>query len=263
MFEFVTYGAEKLQIFLMVSIRAAGMFVMAPILGDKAIPPMIKAGFAIILAIVLIPVASKVAALPVVDSNWHLLLFAIKEFLVGAVIGLFFTLLFVGVRMAGDIVGYQIGLMMANIMDPNTNTQHSLVSEFYYLVAVLIFLAIDGHHAIVAALADSFRLIPIGALASDGVLGEQLIRFTAHTFIIGLKVGAPVIVTLFMTSVTLGVVARTVPQMNIFLVGIPLKIIVGFAVMAVALPITKYVIHQSLNYLNDGALGVLSGLRVN
>ena len=149
MFEFVTYGAEKLQIFLMVSIRAAGMFVMAPVLGDKAIPPMIKAGFAILLAIVLIPVASQVT-LPPVDSTWQLLLFAIKEFLVGAIIGLFFTLLFVGVRMAGDIVGYQIGLMMANIMDPNTNSQHSMVSEFYYLLAVLIFLAIDGHQAVIS-----------------------------------------------------------------------------------------------------------------
>ncbi len=259
MFEFVTYGAEKLQIFLMVTIRAAGMFVMAPVLGDKAIPPMIKAGFAILLAIVLIPVASRVA-LPPVDSIWQLVLFAIKEFLVGAIIGLFFTLLFVGVRMAGDIVGYQIGLMMANIMDPNTNSQHSLVSEFYYLLAVLIFLAIDGHQAVISALADSFKLIPIGTFAADGTLGEQLIRFTAHTFIIGLKVGAPVIVTLFMTSVALGVVARTVPQMNIFLVGIPLKIIVGFAVMAVALPITKYVIVNSLNYLNESVLGLMQGV---
>ena len=243
----------------MVSIRAAGMFVMAPVLGDKAIPPMIKAGFAILLAIVLIPVASQVT-LPPVDSTWQLLLFAIKEFLVGAIIGLFFTLLFVGVRMAGDIVGYQIGLMMANIMDPNTNSQHSMVSEFYYLLAVLIFLAIDGHQAVISALADSFKLIPIGTFTSEGTIGEQLIRFTAHTFIIGLKVGAPVIVTLFMTSVALGVVARTVPQMNIFLVGIPLKIIVGFAVMAVALPITKYVIVNSLNYLNESALGLMQGV---
>lgn len=238
------------------------MFVLAPIFGDRAIPPMVKAGFAIILAIVLIPVASRVA-LPTIDSNWHLVLFGLKEFLVGAVIGLFFTLLFIGVRMAGDIVGYQIGLMMANIVDPNTDTQHSLVSEFYYLVAVLIFLAIDGHHAVVTALADSFRLIPIGTFAADGALGEQLIRFTAHTFIIGLKIGAPVIVALFLTSVALGVVARTVPQMNIFLVGIPLNIIVGFSVMAVALPVTKYVIHQSLNYLNDNVLGLMHGLGAN
>jgi flagellar biosynthetic protein FliR len=173
---------------------------------------------------------------------------------------LFFTLLFIGIRIAGNIVGYQIGLMMANVMDPNTNSQYSMVSELYYLLAILIFLAIDGHHAVISALADSYRLIPVGVFAVNGNIGEQLIRFTAHTFIIGLKIGAPVIVTLFMTSVALGVVARTVPQMNIFLIGIPLKIIIGFAVIAVALPVTKYIIYQSLNYLNESVLGVMHGL---
>lgn len=243
----------------MVSIRAAGMFIMAPVLSHRAIPPMIKAGLAIILAIILIPVASQ-TTMPPIDTTGQLILFALKEFLVGAIIGLFFALLFIGVRIAGNIVGYQIGLMMANIMDPNTNQQFSMVSQFYYLLAILIFLAIDGHHAVISALSDSYRLVPIGMFAADGSIGEHLIRFTAHTFIIGLKIGAPVIITLFMTSVALGVVARTVPQMNIFLVGIPLKIIIGFAVIAVALPVTKYIIHQSMNYLNESVLGVMHGL---
>jgi len=257
--EFLTYGADKLQTLLLISFRAGGLFITAPVFSHNSIPPTIKAGFAILLAIVLIPLASQVP-FPAVESVWLLGLLAAKELLVGFVIGFFFSLLFSGIRMAGGIVGFQQGLLIANVIDPDAGSQVSIVAEFWILIGTVIFLAIDGHHAIISALADSYKVLPVGLADFSGPAGEMLIRFSAYSFTIAIKICAPIMITLFLVSVSLGVVARTVPQMNIFIVGMPLKIGIGFLVMAAALPLFKTVIDQTLYYLDSQVLAVLAGM---
>lgn len=256
MFEFVTFSAEKLQTFLLVILRTSGLFLLAPVFSHSSIPVLVKAGFAILMAILLVPVASQ-AAFPQIVSVWQLALFAAKELLIGVIIGLFFSLVFYAVRITGNVVGYQVGLFMANIFDPNSGSQFSLVSEIYYLLTLILFIAIDGHHAVISALADSYKLIPVGVFNFSGGAGELLIKFSAYVFTAAIKIGAPVIITLFITEVALGVVARTVPQMNIFLVGIPLKIGVGLLVMATSLPVFRYMIEQTIGYLDREVLTVL------
>ncbi|HHI03169.1 MAG TPA: flagellar type III secretion system protein FliR [candidate division Zixibacteria bacterium] len=259
MLEFLTYSADKLQTLLLISFRAGGLFITAPILGHHSIPMTVKAGFAVVLAIVLIPFAAQTAP-PAVESIWLLGLLAAKELLVGLIIGFFFSLLFSGVRMGGAIVGFQQGLLMANVLDPEAGSQVSIVAEFWIVIASLIFIAIDGHHAIISALADSYQLIPVGATSFSGPAGEMIIRFSAYAFTMAVKISAPIVITLFLVSVALGVVARTVPQMNIFIVGMPLKIGVGFLVMAIALPLFKNIVNQTLYYLDNEVLAVLAGM---
>ncbi len=256
MFEFVTYSAAKLETFLLISFRAAGLFIIAPIIGHRLIPPIIKAGLAIILAIVLIPVASQ-ASIPQIDSIWVLAGLAAKEMLVGFIIGFFFSILFTSVQMAGNLVGYQIGLAIVNVMDPDSGSEVSIIGEFWFIVAALIFLTIDGHHAIISAFADSYRLIPVGVFNFNGSAGEFIIRFSAYSFVMAIKLAAPVVITLFLTEVALGVVARTAPQMNIFIVGLPLKIGVGFLVMATSLPVFRFVIDKSVIFLDGEVLKLM------
>ncbi len=259
MFEFVTYSAAKLEIFLLVMFRAAGLFISAPIIGHKNIPPMIKAGLAIILGIILIPVASQTQP-EAVNSIWTLAFLAAKEMLIGFIIGFFFSILFMAVQMGGSIVGYQIGLSLASVIDPEMGTDVSLVGEFWYIVAALIFLAIDGHHAVISAFADSYRLIPVGVFNFSGTMAEFIIRFTSYSFVIAIKIAAPVIITLFLTEVGLGVVARTVPQMNIFIVGIPLKIGVGFLIIAASLPVFRFIIEKSMTFLDGEVMRLMTGM---
>jgi flagellar biosynthetic protein FliR len=256
LFEFVTYSAAKLETFLLISFRAAGLFIIAPIIGHRLIPPIIKAGLAIILAIVLIPVASQ-ASIPQIDSIWVLAGLAAKEMLVGFIIGFFFSILFTSVQMAGNLVGYQIGLAIVNVMDPDSGSEVSIIGEFWFIVAALIFLTIDGHHAIISAFADSYRLIPVGVFNFNGSAGEFIIRFSAYSFVMAIKLAAPVVITLFLTEVALGVVARTAPQMNIFIVGLPLKIGVGFLVMATSLPVFRFVIDKSVIFLDGEVLKLM------
>ncbi len=259
MFEFLTYGTEKLQIFLLISLRAAGMFIASPVIGHKSIPTMVKVGLAITLAVVLIPIVSEMP-LPEIDSVWMLGGIAIKEILVGFIIGLFFAILFDAVRMSGNIIGYQIGLLVAQVLDPEANSNVSMVGEFLYTLALLIFLAIDGHHAILSAFADSYKMIPIGIFNFSGSAGEMLIKFTAYSFTIAIKLAAPVMITLFLVTVSLGVIARTVPQMNIFIVGLPLKIGIGFLVMAAALPVFRFMIEKMTYFFDSQMAGILHSI---
>jgi flagellar biosynthesis protein FliR len=259
MFDFLAYGTEKLQIFLLISLRAAGLFIAAPIIGHKTIPTMIKVSMAILLAAILIPMVSEMP-LPQIDSIWILGAIAIKETVIGLIIGFFFTLLFHAVLMSGNIIGYQIGLLVAQVIDPESNGNVSMVGEFLYILATLIFLAINGHHAILSAFADSYRMVPIGVFDFSGPAGDMIIKFTAYTFTIAIKLVAPVIITLFLVTVSLGVIARTVPQMNIFIVGLPLKIGVGFLVLAAALPVFRFMIEKMTFFFDSQVAGLLKGI---
>ncbi|MEW5924162.1 MAG: flagellar biosynthetic protein FliR [Candidatus Zixiibacteriota bacterium] len=256
MLDFLTFGTAKLQVFLLILFRSAGLFLISPIFGHRSIPVLIRAGLSILLAVILIPLVPA-DQMPVVESVWLLAALAVKEMLVGFIIGLLFSLLFVGVRIAGNIVGYQIGLIIANVFDPETNSQNSVIGEFWYVLAILIFLTIDGHHAILSAFSDSYKLVPVGVFNFSGPAGEQLIRLSAYAFTIGIKLAAPVIITLFLTEVALGVVARTVPQMNIFIVGIPVKIGIGLFILAVALPVFRYMIEKTVYFLDGEVTKIL------
>lgn len=259
MFDFLTFGTEKLQSFTLILFRSAGLFIISPILGHRTVPMMIKAGLAILLAIILIPVAAESSINPA-NSIWLLAMLAVKEMLVGFIIGLFFAVLFNAVRMSGNIAGYQIGLMIANVLDPETNSQTSIIGEFWYVIAVLIFLGIDGHHAIISAFSDSYHLVPVGVFNFAGPVGEQIIRVSAYAFTIAIKLAAPVIMTLFLTEVALGVVARTVPQMNILIVGIPIKIGIGLLVLAAALPVFRYMIEKTVFFLDGELANILHNI---
>jgi flagellar biosynthetic protein FliR len=243
----------------MVSFRAGGLFITAPILSARPLPRRIKAGMAILLGIMLVPLASQ-ADLPEITSIWTLALLAAKESLVGVIIGFFLSLVFIGIRMAGSIIGFQSGLAMANIMERENSQQVSMVSEFWIVMGTLIFLAIGGHHAVISGFADSFRVLPIGTVSFSGPAGEMLLRFTSYAFVIAIKISAPIMITLFLVSVTLGVLARTVPQMNIFIVGIPLKIGISFLVMAASLPIFRVIIFSTVQYLDSEVLTIIQGL---
>jgi flagellar biosynthetic protein FliR len=140
------------------------------------------------------------------------------------------------VVLAGQLVGYQMGLAMANIMDPATSEQTPLLGQFNNLMAMLLFLTVDAHHLFVKALVASFQIVPpYGFHFSSGVM-DQLVNFGGEMFVIAVKLGAPLIAVLLLMSVAFGLAARAVPQMNIFFVAAPLKILVGLLFLTFSLP---------------------------
>jgi flagellar biosynthesis protein FliR len=239
--DLVNFGATKLQLFVLLSMRIGGLLMTAPFFSHRSIPRQIMVAMTLGLALVLLPLMSGVG-LPQPGSFIELAVLCLKELLVGVLMGLVFSVIFLGMTLAGSIVGFQIGFSMVSIVDPHTPEPVSVLGEFWFLLGTLIFLIINGHHMVISGLVDSFRVIPLGLSTPSGAVGEWFIKYSAFVFVLAVKFAAPVIVTVFLTDVVLGVMARTMPQMNVFIVGFPLKIFAGLFMIAVSLPMFVFLL---------------------
>jgi flagellar biosynthetic protein FliR len=240
-------------------LRVSGFFVSAPLFGHRAIPTSIKIPIALTLAFAVGPLVTGLGPVRP-DSLWQIGGWAVGELVIGGILGFGFAALFIAVRMAGDLVGLQMGFAIVNVIDPNSTEQVSLIGEFKFLLATLILLVIDGHHLIIAALVDTYRLIPVGAAHFGDDAFNQIVRVTAGVFVTAVKIGAPIMITLLLTDVALGIVARTVPQMNIFIVGFPLKIGVGFLILGLSLPLLVQLFERALTEIDASTRMIVAAL---
>lgn len=252
MFDFINYGSDKLILFLLIIIRTSGMFITAPVYGNRSIPALVKIGLVLLLALILVPTINHPSSFSSVTSLWQLLGLVFNEMLIGVLIGLFFRFIFFGILTGGSIIGYQMGFMFANMFDANLSNQVSILGRFWYVIAILFFISINGHYLIINALVESYAVIPPGNVHVNVAVGEMIIKYSAYIFVIALKVASPIMITLFLTDVALGTIAKTMPTMNVFFVGFPVKIGVGLLVMALSLPLFVYVIQQAMGYFDNG-----------
>lgn len=262
MLDLVNYGAEKIQLFILLTMRTGGILMTAPIFSHRSIPRRISVAMTLGLTVVLMPIMAGYS-LPQADSLIGLIFLCLKEIFVGVIIGLVFTIIFLGIRLAGSIVGYQIGFAMVNVVDPNSPNPVSILGEFWFLLATLIFLVINGHHIIISGLVDSFRIIPLGMATPSGEVGEWFMKYSSFVFILAIKFAAPVIITVFLAEVAMGVLARTMPQMNIFIVGFPLKIFVGLFLIGASLPAFSYVLRKVCSNLDNELAYLMKLYNVN
>jgi flagellar biosynthetic protein FliR len=225
----------QIQVLFLVFVRVGAILMSMPILKSRSIPVLVKFGLVLATSIVLYPLLDQ-SVFPVVMDLGSFAIGVVGEIMLGISIGMAVNLIFIGLQMAGQISGYQMGLALAQVMDPSAGQQVPLLSQFFQLFAFLMFLTMNAHHWFLMALADSFQLVPPFGFKVSGSLIEQLIHIGGHMFVIAIKVGAPVIAALLITSVAFGLIARTVPQMNVFLVAMPLKILIGLLFIGFSLP---------------------------
>ncbi len=225
----------QLQLFLFIFLRVGAILMFLPIFNSRAIPVLFKIGFALAVAFILHPLLVSDAR-PLFATVPEFGLAVACELMVGIIIGLSVRLLFAGFQLAGQMAGYQMGMAIANVMDPATSTQVPILATFYNLVAILVFLSINAHIVLLRAMVESFQLIPLFGFEFKPAVMQQIISFSGNMFVVALKIGAPVIVSLLITSAALGLVARTIPQMNIFIVAMPLKIVIGLIFLGLSLP---------------------------
>ena len=225
----------QLQLFFLVFLRVGAILMSIPIFDSKGIPLLFKMALAFAIGIVLFPLL-KLDGVPMASNIFSLGISVAGEIFLGLAIGFSVKLIFAGIQLAGQLAGYQMGLALANVMDPATSEQVPLLAQFNNLIALLVFLSINAHYWFVKALTESYRLVPPLNVKFGGSLLEQLIQMSGNMFVIALQVGAPVIAAMLLTSVAFGLVARTVPQMNVFIVAMPLKIGVGLLFIGFGLP---------------------------
>ncbi len=225
----------QLQLFFLVFLRVGAIMITIPVFESRSIPQVFKLSLAFTASLALFPLLG-LKPVPISISVITLAIGAAGEILLGLAIGFSVKLIFAGIQLAGQMAGYQMGMAIANVMDPAESQQIPLLAQFNNLCALLIFLALNAHHWFIRALTHSYRVVPPFSAHFDGALTEHLIQLAGKLFVIAIQVGAPVIATLLVTSVAFGLVARTVPQMNVFIVAMPLKIGVGLLFLGFSLP---------------------------
>jgi flagellar biosynthetic protein FliR len=234
---------QQLQAFFLIFLRVGAIMMTVPLFGSKNIPVLLKAGLLLSISIVLFPII-KLDHIPFLTEIMPFGLGVMGEIILGVTIGLSVRLLFAGIQLAGQLAGFQMGLAIVNVMDPQTSAQVPILAQFNNLIAMLVFLAINAHHWFLRSLVESFRLVPPFNFTFNYSLVEHLIMLGSNMFIIALKIGAPIIATMLITSVALGLIARTVPQMHIFIVAMPLKILIGLLILSLTAPYLSSFLHQ-------------------
>jgi flagellar biosynthetic protein FliR len=259
LFDFLNFGTAQLQIFLLLLVRASGLFLTAPIFGHRLISSQLKVGLIVLLVITTMPSVRSLTMEPT-ESLAELAAMVLRELTVGLLVGFVFKLLFKAAEFAGSLAGYQVGLAISSAFDPSVGDRVGAFGRFWLLLATLIFLSINGHHLIIRAFGDSYTMIEPGQMQVVGTTAELMIRYTSYVFVLALKIAAPVLVTAILMDVALGTVSKVMPSMNIFIVGFPVKIGMGIVVVSMSLPIFSYVLQQSTSYFNDAVGELLASM---
>ena len=231
------------------------MLMVAPILGAKPIPAQVKIGLAAILAILIAPL--QPAEGPLLTDHLTIMLQVGREVLVGLLTGFSASLVFSAVQMAAQLMGVQVGYSFSNTLDPLSAQNTGFLDTFYNMLAIVIFMGLGGHHALISGLVNSFQLAPLGTFGLPVESGNKLVLLISTTFSIAVRLAMPVVGTMFITDAAMALVVRSIPQMNVFSVGLPVKMVLGILVMIAFLPIMVAGISDITRAAATAGVGIL------
>ena len=251
------------QAFLLFLVRASGFIMVAPFFSFRAIPMQLRAGLAVVLAIILTNLNTGLAPSELLSVNSFLLV-ALHEALIGIFIGFCLGLLFVVIEFAGSMMGFQIGFGVVNVLNPQTNEQNPIVSSFLFVVVFLLTLSLRLHHAFIMVWVRSYEITPVGAATIHPEDWMLVGKLAAEIFYLAMQLALPVMITLFLLDFILGIMARTMPTLNVFLVGLPLKVMIGLIFIGVIVSLMPQLlkpIGNSFIDLTAASLNVVSSTK--
>jgi flagellar biosynthetic protein FliR len=228
--------------FLLVLGRTSGLVISAPFWGGRAVPGLVRVVVAVSLSVAVYPLAKPAGVGAQHAASLLFLLTALGgEVLLGLVLGWAAQLLFAGMRLAGQEIEIKMGLGLAQLVDPQEGGQTTVLSTLFELMAALVFFSLNGHHLLIRALASSYSLFPLAEVGAHGrapLLSavEGMVVSTGEIFTIALRVSAPVVAGLLLSDIVLGIVSRAIPQMNVFVVALPLQLAFGMLLLLLSLP---------------------------
>jgi flagellar biosynthetic protein FliR len=221
---------------LLVFCRITSFFIVAPVFSARNVPNHFKVGFSFLITLVAFSTIDQNAM--TIDGTY--LITVMKEIVIGLLLGFVAYLFFTVVQISGSFIDMQMGFSMANIIDPMTGTQSPILGNLKFMLAVLLFLTFNGHHYFIHAIIDSYKWVPLSnqvfAHIYNGQVSDFLLKSFASVFKLAFQMAAPMIAALFLIDVGLGILAKTAPQFNIFVIGMPLKILVGFILLTLLFP---------------------------
>lgn len=243
--------------FILVVARLGGLFVLAPVFSAHMLPLRVRGLMALAIGLAMMPVALHGQQVPQNSGAYTLLL--LKEAGVGLAFAFPMAILSAAVSAGAGLLDTLVGFSFAALLDPVNNAQNAVLGQFYSLFAVLVFLLSGGDHLMIQGVAASYRMLPVTAWPDTSALAAHATAAFAQVWLIGLEIAAPVVVALLITDAALGLVSRAVPQMNVFVVGMPAKLLVGFTVIAASLPFLTTRLSDSMQASVAQAVRALGG----
>lgn len=239
------FGIVDFIIVILIFIRISTALISSPIFGSKIVPTIPKLFLSIVLAYIVYLTIDK-NAITSVPTGYMIVILSIKEAITGLVIGFMLQFVFWGVSYAGTLIGFDMGLTMAEVFNPSSDVNNNIVGEFLYYGALMIFFIINGHHYIISSLKFSFSVIPLGKFTLTKPVYDLIVIYSSSIFIIAVKIASPIMVSFFLIHIAEGIVARIIPQMQVFFVTQPLKIGIGLLMLAAITPPYLYIIKNLL-----------------
>jgi flagellar biosynthetic protein FliR len=214
--------------------RILGLIMVAPVFGHRAVPGRVKIGLGIFIALIIAPTLPPMPDVGL--GSWHGLFILVQQLLIGIAVGFIMRIVFAAIEAAGEIVGLQMGLGFASFFDPQSAGQTLVLARFFNMLAVLIFLAVNAHLLLLGMLVESFQTLPISTQPLSAAGFYNLAAFGSTVFAVGLQLSLPLIAIMLMTNLSLGILTRSAPQLNIFAIGFPITLGVGLLVLNFTMP---------------------------
>lgn len=223
-----------LALFIFPFVRILALVASAPILGNRQIPARIKVALALLLSFIIAPTVTVQPGIELASVEGFFVL--LQQILAGLAMGFTMRLIFTAVEMCGEIAGMQMGLGFATFFDPQHASYTPLVAQFLGIIAALTFLGLNGHLAILSALSESFHVFPVSSAELSAIGFRTLAAWGGSIFLYALQLSMPLIGALLITNMALSILARSAPQLNIFAIGFPITLAIGFVALALTLP---------------------------
>jgi len=233
-------------IVLYIFLRVIAMMIAAPVLGHVSIPAVAKIFLSFVLAYITFLTIDRSKI--IIDVNLvAIIMNSAKEIIAGLIIGFSLNFIFYGISYAGHFIGYDMGLMFSEVLNPMQDTQNNVVGDVIFYLSMLIFFIINGHHHIISAVVASFKLVPIAKYSVTQPLIVLLVKLSFAVFTIAMKIAAPIIVSFFLIHIAEGIISRVIPNIQVFFITQPAKIGLGLLFMSILVPIYFYAIKGLLN----------------
>ncbi len=244
--ELLNFAWSDIISFLFVFVRVGIIFATVPFFSAQMLPRRITTMIAFFLSLVIMPVVPP-AVITVESLNvLSLVVFVVHELLIGLCLGLAVNVIFAGIQIAGQLMGFQMGFAIANVVDPMTGENAPITANVLYVTTFLLFLSFGGHHMLIKALVESYYIIPMEARFPQQSYAIAALNYASQMFLIAIKVAAPVIGVLLLINIAFGITARAVPQMNIFIVSFPLTIAIGLTFLTIVMKFLPHFVSAAL-----------------
>ena len=234
--------------FAVVLMRVAGIMAFAPLFNSRSIPMQSKVIIALVSTMALVP-SMPMEMIPDDLGLTSLFACALSQVVFGMTLGLAASFIFAGLQFAGQIISFQLGFALINLIDPTSEVEMPVFSFMQDYIGLILFLMLGGHHWFFMAVSDSFTYLPVMGIALKGGIVQEVIRLSGHILVAGVQIAGPIIAVTVIADIVLGIIGRAAPQINILIVGMPLKTLVGFSCLSFSFYFMPHLLGKSFMQL--------------